>query len=79
MNNDLAKAIEAMPKQDQRQDSLMDQLEDLSLVAVRLGMYDASDYLRKVTWRKSEETSQTITSNHDGFPKQGVRLPGMLY
>ena len=32
-------------QQPQRQDSLDDQLDDLSWVAARLGMYDASDWL----------------------------------
>lgn len=31
----------------QRQDSLTDQMIDLYLIAVRLGFYDASDYIKK--------------------------------
>jgi len=35
-----------LAQQPQRQDSLMDQLQDLRMVANRCGMYDAADYLR---------------------------------
>ena len=38
--------FEGIPELPQRQDSLNDQLEDLIAVANRLGMYDASDFLR---------------------------------
>ena len=38
--------FEKIPELPQRQDSLNDQLEDLIAVANRLGMYDASDFLR---------------------------------
>ena len=37
-----------MEQLSQRQDALNDQLRDLRVVANRLGMYDAADYLRIV-------------------------------
>jgi hypothetical protein len=37
--------LNSIPRQTQRQDSLSDQLADLRLVANRLGMYDAADWL----------------------------------
>jgi len=40
--------LENIPQLVQRQDSLNSQLNDLCLVANRLGMYDASDYIRKL-------------------------------
>lgn len=39
------------PQRTQRQDSLLDQLEDLHRVAVRFGMYDAADWL----WTRMDE------------------------
>ena len=36
---------EMIPQQPQRQDSLTNQLADLRIAAVRLGLYDAADYL----------------------------------
>lgn len=41
-----------IPQQAQRQDALNDQLRDLRVVANRLGMYDAADFLRGVIERK---------------------------
>lgn len=38
--------LSQIPSFPQRQDSLSDQLEDLYLVANKLGMYDAADYLK---------------------------------
>lgn len=38
-----------IPQRPQRQDSLSDQLHDLTLVATRLGMYDAADWLARAT------------------------------
>lgn len=35
-----------IPQQPQRQDSLADQLHDLHILAVRVGCYDAADWLR---------------------------------
>jgi hypothetical protein len=40
--------LKQIPKLPQRQDATTDQLQDLRLVANRLGMYDAADYLRTV-------------------------------
>lgn len=40
---ELKKKIEKMP---QRQDSVMDQMKDLYLVANHLGMYDAADVIK---------------------------------
>lgn len=44
----LAALIDEIPKLQQRQDGLDEQLADLSAVAVRLGMYDADDYLKRL-------------------------------
>lgn len=38
-----------IPVVTQRQDSLNSQLVDLQVIANRLGMYDAADYIRKLT------------------------------
>ena len=38
----------AIPKQPQRQDSTQEQLNDLRLVAIHLGMYDALDHLQRL-------------------------------
>jgi hypothetical protein len=38
--------LDQFPQQPQRQDALDDQLDDLERVAVRLGLYDAHDWLR---------------------------------
>jgi len=38
--------FEKIPELPQRQDSLVDQLEDLIAVANRLGMYDAADWVK---------------------------------
>lgn len=35
-----------IPKQPQRQDSLRTQLVELTAAAIRLGLYDAADFLR---------------------------------
>lgn len=37
--------FEKIPELPQRQDSLIDQLEDLVATATRLGMYDAADWV----------------------------------
>jgi hypothetical protein len=44
-------AIEQIAQQPQRQDSLNDQLIDLHRVAVKLGCYDAADWIAR--WRFS--------------------------
>lgn len=44
-------AHELIPQQPQRQDSLLDQLEELHIAATRLGMYDAADWL----WKTMED------------------------
>lgn len=38
--------VGAIPPRDQRQDDLLTQLEDLVMVATRLGMYDAADWIK---------------------------------
>ena len=43
----LAAMIDEIPALRQRQDSLDEQLQDLSRVAIKLGMYDADDWLRQ--------------------------------
>lgn len=42
-----------IPQQAERQDCLADQLSDLHIVAARLGMYDAADWLWKMRTRKA--------------------------
>jgi len=42
-----------IPQQEQRQDSVSDQLSDLHAIAVRCGMYDAADWLAK--WMAVDE------------------------
>lgn len=46
MNHELQQIISSFSQQPRRQDSIINQLHDLRLVAQRLGMYDAADYLR---------------------------------
>lgn len=42
------KAVQRLiPQQTQRQDSLMDQLEDVRIAANLLGRYDAADWLKR--------------------------------
>jgi hypothetical protein len=41
--------LKAVPSFPQTQAALNDQLSDLALVADKLGLYDAADYLRKGT------------------------------
>jgi hypothetical protein len=43
----LPAGLPLIPWQTQRQDALNDQLSDLIQVAVRLGMYDAADYIAR--------------------------------
>jgi hypothetical protein len=38
----------AIPSQPQRQDSIAEQLDELRLVAIHLGMYDALDYIQRL-------------------------------
>lgn len=45
--------ISMLPQLPQRQDALNDQLEDLVLVANKLGMYDAADLIRNNILRRS--------------------------
>lgn len=39
--------LDGIPTRPQRQDSAIDQLQDLARVAARLGMYDAADAMRQ--------------------------------
>lgn len=57
MNENVTKAIKAMPAFQQRQDSTMDQLRDLERVAVKMGMYDASDLLRGMLQRHDAQAA----------------------
>lgn len=38
--------VEKLPLLAQRQDGIADQVDDLYMVAIRLGMYDAADWMR---------------------------------
>lgn len=46
----ISKSGVSIPRQPQRQDSLSDQLWTLHEAAVRLGCYDAADWLRAVAF-----------------------------
>ncbi len=50
-------------QQPQRQDSLSAQLRDLHILAARVGMYDAADWLWKATgrgaWAQGRETGRS--------------------
>lgn len=46
MTSQFKQVLSQIPAQTQRQDSTMDQLQDLLCVAVRLGMYDAHDAIK---------------------------------
>jgi hypothetical protein len=48
MRETLLPILAAIPPQPQRQDATDDQLRDLATFADRLGMYDASDCIRKL-------------------------------
>jgi hypothetical protein len=58
MNEQVTKAIKAMPAFPQRQDSTMDQLRDLERVAVKMGMYDASDLIRGMLQRHDAQVEK---------------------
>lgn len=45
--------ISLIPRQPQRQDSLAEQMRDLRIAAIRLGLYDAYDHLFQMM--RSEE------------------------
>lgn len=49
----LKSVLESVPQQLQRQDGTNDQLRDLRAFAYRLGLYDASDYIRTVLERQA--------------------------
>ena len=55
------RVLSIIPSQPQRQDSLTDQLEDLYVVATRLGMYDAADVVRDFLDRKLNEVTRKAT------------------
>ena len=42
------KLLDVIPSLEQRQDSLLDQLNDLKDVANKLGMYDAADEVNRI-------------------------------
>ncbi len=46
MKTNVMDVLNEIPKHSQRQDALNDQLKDLVLVANRLGMSDAADWVR---------------------------------
>jgi hypothetical protein len=57
MPENLKAVLAAMPQQPQRQDSTNAQLADLRAFAVRLGLYDADNYLRTVLEQLREKWS----------------------
>lgn len=50
-----------IPQQPQRQDSLVDQLKDLHIVAARLGMYDAADFIWKAGLSEDRHVRDQVT------------------
>lgn len=52
MPTHLKAVLDTIPQQPQRQDSTSAQLQDLRAFAIRLGLYDADDFLRIVLERK---------------------------
>ena len=54
MQKELKEAINSLPSLPQRQDSTAAQLEDLRMVANRLGMYDAADAILGFSGRLDE-------------------------
>lgn len=72
----MADWLDQIPQLPQRQDSLADQLHDLHIVATRLGMYDAADWLARMTrWlpKKRRETVGGYSSS--GRPASDLRPP----
>jgi len=51
-NPSIVKFLEGLPERPQLQEDLTNQIEKLYAVAVRLGLYDAADFLRNVATRK---------------------------
>lgn len=45
--NDMSELLDGVPARQQRQDSAVNQLQDLVRVATRLGMYDAANSINK--------------------------------
>ncbi len=67
----LESLINAIPKQNQRQDSTLDQLLDLIPIANRCGLYDAANYLRQqveVWQRRNNETDLRAYRRAGGEP-----------
>jgi hypothetical protein len=52
LSHDIKEMLRLLPEQNQRQDSLTDQLKDLIVVANRLGMYDAADFIAQKTQKR---------------------------
>ena len=46
--------LDSIPKQQQRQDSVQDQMDDLLQMATRLGMYDAADVIRTIVQKRGK-------------------------
>jgi len=55
MSPNLKIELEKLAHQPQRQDGTVDQLRDLCAFAVRLGLYDAAEYVRHVVARADNE------------------------
>jgi hypothetical protein len=58
LRENLKKVLDTIPQQPQRQDGTNEQLRDLRDFAARLGLYDASDYLRVVLDRSNPSSPQ---------------------
>ena len=55
MTPNLHTELSKIVPQPQRQDGTVDQLRDLYAFALRLGLYDAADYVRQVVTRADRE------------------------
>lgn len=66
--SNLGEILKDLPKQNQRQDSLSDQLRDLQAVANHLGMYDAADFIREISVNPTSGLDQSINKLFDVRP-----------
>ena len=55
-SSDLLTVLGAIPQQPQRQDSLADQMNDLYLVAIRLGCHDAADWIAGLSLSRDSDS-----------------------
>jgi hypothetical protein len=74
--------LDAIPKLAQRQDSTVDQLKDLRLVANKLGMYDAADVITRYLGNQFDAADAIPTNvNKHGYKSFGCHFdlePGQI-